>query len=179
VREAHPGQRYDQVDDQEGKRRHAQALKERDDLPWTIAVDDPSGTIHRALDGKPNVAWLTDGGGEIVFRTLWVGDERGMTQALEAVARGERPSEGLSNRRMAAMAKGVGVMRDSARRAGPRTEAGLWRAAAPMAVLAWIADLYRPLPPQWRTGAAVATVGVGIAFVVSALSRVAGGGRHR
>lgn len=179
VREAHPGERFDQVDEREQKLRHAQALKERDDLPWTIAVDDPSGTIHRVLDGKPNAAWLTDGRGEIVFRALWAGDERGMSQALEAVARGERPQEPLSNRRVVPMAKGVGMMRESARRAGPRAGADLWRAAPPMALLAWIADLYRPLPPQWRTVAAVATVGVGIALATAALSRAVGQGRHR
>jgi len=178
VREAHPGERFEQVDEHEQKLRHAGALKDRDGLPFTMAVDEPSGDIHRVLDGKPNAAWLTDGGGEIVFRALWAGDERGVTQALEAVARGERPSEAVSNRRVVPMAKGVGMMREVARRAGPRAEADVWRAAPPMALLAWIADLYRPLPPQWRTAAAVATVGIGIALAASALSRVAGAGRH-
>jgi len=177
VREAHPGERFEQVDEHEQKRQHAVALKDRDGLPWTVAVDDPSGKLHRVLDGKPNAAWLTDEHGEIVFRSLWAGDEHGM--ALGAVARGERPPEAVSNRRVVPMAKGVGMMREVARRAGPRAEADLWRAAPPMALLAWIADLYRPLPPQWRTAAAVATVGIGVAFVVSALSRAAGEGRHR
>jgi hypothetical protein len=106
---------------------------------------------------------MTDRSGEIVFRALWAGDERGMTQALEAAARGERPSEAVSNRRVAPMAKGIGMMREVARRAGPRAEAALWRAAPPVALLAWIADLYRPLPPQWRTAAAVTTLGVAAA----------------
>jgi hypothetical protein len=35
---------------------HARALKERDGLPFTIAVDEASGAIHRVLDGKPNAA---------------------------------------------------------------------------------------------------------------------------
>ncbi|HEV7268005.1 MAG TPA: hypothetical protein VGN83_24335 [Falsiroseomonas sp.] len=171
AREAHPGERFDQVDEAEQKRQHARALKERDGLPWSVAVDDPSGTVHRVLDGKPNAAWLTDGSGGIVFRSLWAGDERGMTQALEAVANGERPLEAVSNRRMVPMAKGVGMMRESARRAGPRAGADLWRAAPPMALLAWVADLYRPLPPQWRTAAAVATLGVGVAIAAALISR--------
>lgn len=179
VREAHPGESFDQVDEREQKLRHARTLADRDGLPFAVAVDEPSGEIHRVLDGKPNAAWLTDTSGEIVFRALWAGDEHGMTQALAAVARGERPAEAVSNRRMAAMAKGVGVMRETLDRAGPRAQADLWRAAPPMALLAWIADLYRPLPPQWRSAAAVATVGVGIALAVSALSRVAGASRHR
>lgn len=171
VREAHPGERFDQVDEAEQKRQHARALKERDELPWTVAVDGPSGTVHRVLDGKPNAAWLTDGHGEIVYRALWAGDVRGMTQALDAVARGERPPEAISNRRIVPMARGVGMMRESARRAGPRAGADLWRAAPPMALLAWVADLYRPLPPQWRTVAAVATIGVSVALLAAAISR--------
>lgn len=177
VREAHPGERFEQVDERHQKLQHARALKERDDLPFTVAVDEPSGPIHRVLDGKPNAAWLTDGRGEIVFRALWAGDEGGMTQALTAVANGERPREALSSRRIVPMAKGVGMMHETTRRAGPRAEGDLWRAAPPVALLAWIADLYRPLPPQWRTAAAVATLGVGVAVAATVISRATAGRR--
>jgi hypothetical protein len=44
-----------------------------------------------------------------------------------------------------------------------------------MAAVARVADLYRPLRPEWRTLAAVATIGVVAAAVLRAVSR----GRRR
>lgn len=171
VREAHPGEHHDQAHVAEEKREAASALKQRDHLPWTIAVDDPDGSIHRRLDEKPNAAYLTDRTGTIVFRSLWAGDERGLTQALEAVAQGELPREEESTRRLVPMARGVGTMREMTRRAGPRAQQDLWQAAPPMGVMAWLADQYRPLPPAWRTVAAVATIGVGTAVLATFVAR--------
>ncbi|MEF2552280.1 deiodinase-like protein [Aurantimonas sp. A2-1-M11] len=173
VREAHPGEHYDQASVAEEKREAASALKSRDQLPWTVAVDDPDGSVHRRLDEKPNAAYLTDRTGTIVFRSLWAGDKRGLTQALEAVAKGERPPEEESTRRLVPMARGVGTMREMTRRAGPRAQSDLWQAAPPMGVMAWLADQYRPLPPVWRTAAAAATIGVGVAVVATLAARAA------
>lgn len=171
VREAHPGEHYDQARVAEEKREAARALQQRDRLPWTVAVDDPDGSLHRRLDEKPNAAYLADETGTVVFRSLWAGDERGLTQALEAVARGERPREQESTRRLVPMARGVGMMREMTRRAGPRAQQDLWQAAPPMGVMAWLADRYRPLPPVWRTAAAVATMGVGAAVLATFVAR--------
>ena len=123
VREAHPGEHHDQAGVGEEKRAAARALKSRDQLPWTVAVDDPDGSVHRRLDEKPNAAYLTDWSGTIVFRSLWAGDQRGLARALEAVAKGERPPEEESTRRLVPMARGVGTMREMTRRAGPRARA--------------------------------------------------------
>jgi len=171
VREAHPGERYDQPRSFDEKLEHARDLKERDRLPWTIAVDDPAGSVHRALDEKPNAIYLANQDGEIVYRALWAGDEEGLTQALESVARGKRPRQQESRRRLLPMAEGVGVMRAMMRRSGPRAEADIWRAAPPMAAMAWIADLYHPLQPKWRTVAAAATIGIAAVVGVSLLAR--------
>lgn len=172
VREAHPGERWEQTSALEEKTAHARALKERDGLPWTVAVDDPSGGVHRAhFDEKPNAAFLAGRDGEIVFRSLWAGDERGLRQALGSAARGERPRERESTRRMVPMAMGIGMMREMTRRAGPRAERDIWRAAPPMAALAWVADLYRPLPLQWRAYAAMATVALATASAIALLTR--------
>jgi len=173
VREAHPGEHHDQASVAEEKREAASALKSRDQLPWTVAVDDPDGSVHRRLDEKPNAAYLTDRTGTIVFRALWAGDKRGLTQALEAVAKGERPPEEESTRRLVPMARGVGTMREMTRRAGPRAQSDPWPAAPPMGVMAWLADQYRPLPPVWRAAAAVATIGVGVAVVATLAARAA------
>ncbi|MEC5292319.1 hypothetical protein VSX64_17165 [Aurantimonas sp. C2-6-R+9] len=171
VREAHPGEHHDQAGVGEEKRAAARALKSRDQLPWTVAVDGPDGSVHRRLDEKPNAAYLTDWSGTIVFRSLWAGDQRGLARALEAVAKGERPPEEESTRRLVPMARGVGTMREMTRRAGPRAQSDLWRAAPPMGVMAWLADLYRPLPPAWRTAAAAATLGVGVAVLATIVFR--------
>lgn len=177
VREAHPGEHHDQAATAARKMESARALKARDRLPWTVAVDDPDGSVHRRFDEKPNAAYLTDREGTIVFRSLWAGDIRGLSQALEGVARGERPREAESRRRLAPMSRGLGVMREMTRRAGPRAEHDIWRAAPAMGAVAWIADLYRPLPPAWRTAAAMATIGAGAALLVAAVARSVGGPR--
>jgi len=173
VREAHPGEHHDQASVAEEKKEAARALKSRDRLPWTVAVDDPDGSLHQRLDEKPNAAYLADRNGTIVFRSLWAGDERGLGRALEAVAKGERPPEEESTRRLVPMARGVGTMREMTRRAGPRAQIDVWQAAPPMGLMAWLADQYRPLPPAWRTAAAVATIGVGIAVVATLAARAA------
>lgn len=171
VREAHPGEHHEQPRSFEEKLARARALKERDRLPWPVAVDDPEGTVHRALDGKPNAVFLTNRDGIIVYRGLWAGDERGLVPALDAVLRGAFPHRQESQRRLGPMAMGVGKMREMAREAGPRAERDLWYAAPPVAAMAWLADLYRPLPPKWRTIAAAATVGVAVSALVSAAGR--------
>lgn len=160
VREAHPGERVDQPRTSAEKMEHASELKRRDALPWPVAVDDVEGTVHRAFDGKPNAAFLTDRSGRIVFRSLWAGDEYGLRQALECVARGERPAEAESQRRLVPMAAGIGMMGEMIERSGPRAKSDMWRTAPPMAAIAWTADWFRPLPPQWRPAAALATIGV-------------------
>jgi hypothetical protein len=46
-----------------------------------------------------------------------------------------------------------------------------------MAAMAWLADLYRPLPPRWRVAAAAATVGIGVAIVGRLIAGAASRGR--
>lgn len=173
VREAHPGEHREQPNTIEEKIGHAKALKERDELPWSIVVDDPSGTVHQALDEKPYAVWLADRSGVIDYHGLWAGDDKGLEQALDAVIRGVPPSQQESQQRVTPMAMGVGKMREIALQSGPRATNDLWRAAPPMAAVAWLADLYRPLPPTWRTIAAVATVGDGLAAIISSVKRTA------
>ncbi len=169
VREAHPGDTFDQPHSIEAKIRHAEALKARDRLPWPIAVDSTDGALHQALDEKPNAVWLTDRTGTVVYRGLWAGDDEPLEAALEAVLAGRRPRKQQSTARLKPMAMGIGMMREVTQSSGARAEADLWKAAPSMAALARVADLYRPLPPQWRTAAAVATIGLGATALVSVL----------
>ena len=56
VREAHPGENFQQPETLEEKLEHAKAMKDNYDIPWTVAVDDIDGSLHRALDTKPKVS---------------------------------------------------------------------------------------------------------------------------
>jgi len=175
VREAHPGEDRDQHQDYQEKVQHARALQDRDNLPWRIVVDDIEGSLHKALDEKPNAVYLADRNGIIVYRSLWAGDEAGLARALEDVARGRRPQVQESTRRLGPMARGLGVMWETTTKAGPRARRDLWRSAAPMAATAWVADKYRPLPPVWRTAAAAATFVIAGTAATALIRRVTAG----
>ncbi|UVW28776.1 deiodinase-like protein [Massilia sp. H6] len=170
VREAHPGEYLEQPQSLDEKIEHARQLQQRDALPFPIAIDDVDGSVHQALDGKPNSVWLIDANGTIVYRALWVGDEAGLEQALDAAVRGVSPPLQESTRRLAPMAMGIGKMQEMTTRSGPRAQLDMWRAAPPMAAISWIAGLYQPLPPKWRTIAAVGTVAVVMTAVMKAKS---------
>lgn len=167
VREAHPGENIPQPKQTEEKLRHAKALRERYAIPFQVVSDDIDGRLHKALDSKPNAAFLFDRQGKLVFRALWVGDEKGVRQALEAASRGERPKERESERKLMPMAQGIGSMRDVLERSGDRAVSDIWRAAPPMAALAWLASLFKPLSPAGRGLAAMTVVGLVVLFVLA------------
>lgn len=171
VREAHPGEKTDQPGSMEEKVRHAVELKARDDLPFTVAVDDPSGSIHRQLDEKPNAAWLADRDGTLVYRSLWAGDAAALGDALQAVAHGQLPKQSESTRRLLPMAMGLGVMQEMFRSAGSRSRHDMLKAAPPMAVMAWIADKFRPLSPKWRGLAAMGVMATAATAGIAATVR--------
>lgn len=171
VREAHPGERWSQPRTLEQKLEHAQALKLRDSLPWPIAVDDIGGTVHRKLDPRPNVAYLADPGGKILFRSLCAGDRKGMTDALGSVARGKDPAGRESRRRFTPIAEGIGNLGWITSEAGPRAKRDLWRSVPPVALLAWIADFYGPLTPKWRAIASLVTAVGGTAAAGTFINR--------
>ena len=60
VREAHPGEHFGQAETFEEKLENARLLKQFYDIPWTVAADNIGGDLHRALDPKPNAAFLMD-----------------------------------------------------------------------------------------------------------------------
>lgn len=169
VREAHPGEDVPQPESLDQKLEHAATLKDRYRIPWTVATDDVEGTVHQALDPKPNAAYLIDRNGRIAFRALWAADERGLRQALESVARGETPAERESQRRLVPMTMGMGEMRHMLEESGPRAKRDLWRAAPPMAAMAWMASWFKPLSPLQRGFAAMGVVMTLVAVVIIAL----------
>ena len=167
VREAHPGDRYSQPHDFERKQRNAREYRDRDQIPWPVAVDDVAGSMHRALDLKPNAAYVMAPDGRIAQRVLWSNDARGVGRALESVLQ-QRPF-GQREAKIAPVMRGVGSMKATLERAGPTALRDLRREAPPVYVLAQTADVFRPMPPLARTVAAavgllVSAAAVGLAI---------------
>ncbi len=170
VREAHPAETYEQPQTLEQKRRHAVELQKRYDIPWTVGIDDIDGTLHRALDTKPNAAFLMDTDGRIAFRSLWASDSRALGDALKSVAAGQRPGKTQSAAMLAPMARGIGHFHEVLTQAGPRAGREMLFAAPPIAVMGRIAGLFRRLAPHKRGAAAILTVAALLSTAAAAIS---------
>ena len=155
VREAHPGENIPQPKQLADKLNHARSLESQFSIPFRVVSDDLAGSLHRGFGALPNAAILLDRDGTVLFRALWAGDEGSLRNALDAVAHGERPPKAQSARKLVPMAQGLGEMRGMLERSGDRAVADVWKAAPQLAVIAWTAGLFRPLPPIARTVAAV------------------------
>jgi hypothetical protein len=163
VREAHPGDRYGQPHDMATKTAHARAYAERDCIDWPVAVDEVDGALHRALDDKPDAAYVVDADGRVVFRALWANDPGPLREALRVVADGGTGPLGQSEAKLAAMLRGTGEMWKTLSAAGPTALHDVARHAPPMWLSARLADALRPMPPLAR-----GTVGTALPLAVTA-----------
>lgn len=141
VREAHPGDRYEQADTLEQKLGYARDYQRRDSIPWTVAVDDVDGSLHRQLDPKPHSAYIVDTDGTVAFRTLWANDSAVLEEALAAVAAGHRPDPRQRETRLVPMLRGTGCMWESWERAGGHAKSDVLRQAPPVYLSGRVADL--------------------------------------
>lgn len=159
VREAHPGENYPQPATMEEKMNHARVLKDLYQVPWTVAVDDLDGTLNTAMDAKPNSAYLMDKDGKIVFRSVWARDLRGnIRRPLERAAQEEPPAKDESRALLRPVILASGVIDEVMKRAGPTAVRDHWRSNFPLQLAARVASWFRPLSPDWRGIAAVATL---------------------
>lgn len=168
VREAHPGESFPQPETMTEKRLHAREFRERDAVPWLVLVDDLDGTVHRALDFKPNAAVFLDADGTVVYRSLWANDRRAMQRGFETLLdRAQEPGQRQSH--LVPMLTGLGTMHEVISEAGPQARRDMLREAAPLYALARVAGLFKPLSPLGRgIAATVATGGVGLLLAVGA-----------
>ncbi|MGI9616508.1 MAG: deiodinase-like protein [Acidimicrobiales bacterium] len=165
VREAHPGENYPQPVIMEQKMNHARALRDLYQLPWTVAVDDLDGTLNLAMDAKPNSAYLMDSDGKIVFRSLWARDLRGsIRRPLESAAHERPPAKDESHALLLPVILASGVIDVVMKRAGPTAVRDHWRSNFPLQLAARVASWFRPLSPDWRAIAAVATLSAATAM---------------
>ena len=158
VREAHPGERFSQPDSIADKLEHSEALKEFYDIDWVVAADNIDGDLHRALDPKPNSAYLMDSGGTILYRSLWAADGRALHDALDAVVAGRILDNQQSVAFIGPVIRAMGQVQAVMERGGPQAVSDLWRAGFPMAFAGRVATLFSPLSPDQRGIAAVLTL---------------------
>ncbi len=163
VREAHPGDHIRQPRTMEWKLRHARMLRDRDGLPWTIAIDDLEGTLHRSLGASANAAHLMDPNGIVAFRAPWSNDERVLGQALEAIATGRSDHPFERARRVVPIARGLARVDDVVRAAGPAALDDLRRETPLLFAAAEVAWIWRALTPLGRAAGAASSAAVALA----------------
>ncbi len=169
VREAHPGENFTQSATMDEKLEYARALKKFYDIQWIVAADNINGDLHRALDPKPNSAYLVNSEGTIVFRSLWAADRDALRQALDAAAAGRVPESKQSDALIGPVTRAMGQVQEVMTRGGPQAVRDLWRAGFPMALAGRVATFFTPLSPDQRGMAAVLTLALGMLVVLGLL----------
>jgi Iodothyronine deiodinase len=72
VREAHPGENYPHHQSIEQKLEHAEKLRELENINKVpILIDDIQGTMHNPYGLLPNMVYLIDREGTIVYKSDW------------------------------------------------------------------------------------------------------------
>ncbi len=108
IREAHPGARRPQPHDMQAKIANARELLHDNDLRFPVLIDDMQGTVHRAMDTFANSAYLIDGEGKVVFRSLFASDTATLVPAIEALMAGQPAPSTSSSAMVGPIAFGMG-----------------------------------------------------------------------
>ncbi len=167
VREAHPGELFTQPETIEEKLEYARALRDFYDIQWTVAADTVDGDLHRALDPKPNSAFVMDKDGIILFRSLWAADYGALRQALDAAASGRTPETTESVKMIGPVVRAMGHVQEVMNRGGPQAVRDLWLAGFPMALAGRIATFFSPFSPDQRGIAAALVLALGMLTAIS------------
>ncbi len=175
VREAHPGEFLMQPETIEEKLKNARLLKDYHKIQWTVAADNVDGDLHRALDPKPNSAFLTDNDGTIVFRSLWASDYGALRQALKAVSAGRKPETKQSVKMIGPVVRAMGHVQEATKLLGPQAGRDLWLAGFPMALAGRIATFFSPLSPDARGIAAASVLALGMLVMIGLVAVWASG----
>lgn len=150
VREAHPGERLDQPSSLAAKRTRAAAMRAHFDIPFEVAVDDVEGTLHRALNARPNSAFVLSPDGYIRLHVQWANDTAAIDRALKALRAGDVPPRATIRRTVPAMLKAIGYMGPVLTAAGRRAWRDTLRVAPMLAPLLGVSALLPFVPPQQR-----------------------------
>ncbi|MDQ3687977.1 MAG: hypothetical protein M3430_20565, partial [Acidobacteriota bacterium] len=71
IRQAHPGPAVPPYGSFEQKMRDAEKFKQEDSIPYTVLVDDLSGTTHQVYGGLADPTYLIDAEGLVSFYNMW------------------------------------------------------------------------------------------------------------
>ena len=71
VREPHPGEHYGAHQTWEQKLKYAQECRNQDEIQTRVLVDDLDGTVHVAYGSLPNMVYVIEKSGKIVFKAMW------------------------------------------------------------------------------------------------------------
>jgi len=71
TREANPGGNVPHHDTFEDKLACARLLRDETGIRRPILVDDLAGTAHRRYGAMPNITWVIDRGGHVVYKANW------------------------------------------------------------------------------------------------------------
>jgi hypothetical protein len=85
VREPHPGERYGPHGSFEQKLGYAADCAAQDDIRTRVVVDDLDGTMHRAYGTLPNMVYILDREGRVVYKAMWT-DHTDVAAALANIA---------------------------------------------------------------------------------------------
>jgi hypothetical protein len=88
VREPHPGEHYGPHQTFEQKLRYATDCCVQDDIRTRVVVDDLDGTMHRAYGMLPNMIYILDREGRVVYKAMWT-DHDDLAAALANLVWGE------------------------------------------------------------------------------------------
>lgn len=75
VREPHPGERYTAHQTWEQKLNYAQECRNQDGIQTRVLIDDLDGTVHVAYGSLPNMVYIIEKSGKIVFKAMWTDHE--------------------------------------------------------------------------------------------------------
>jgi len=102
VREAHPGETFPHHTSFAQKLRHAVALRELEGIRVRILVDGLDGAAHQAYGMRPNMIYLIDRKGMVVYKSNWT-DSAELKDVCESLLR----YEGMRARTMPIVRKAV------------------------------------------------------------------------
>lgn len=95
TREAHPGEDVPHHDSFERKLAGARLLRDETGIRRPILVDDLAGSAHRRYGLMPNMTWVINRGGAVVFKANWTSAANVEAFLTRFLARGaERPPRG-------------------------------------------------------------------------------------
>ena len=71
VREPHPGEHYGAHRTWDQKLKYAQDCRNQDGIQTRVLIDDLNGTVHVAYGSLPNMVYIIEKSGKIVFKAMW------------------------------------------------------------------------------------------------------------